>query len=141
MPGREICCTVNLEIWYSIDEGYKSYHILQDQLYDYISYSKHKRRQLSDRLAIARNKIQCNYIMPSGSIKPKNIVPIKSMKTKSFTSNLINEPCSLTPPPLPPKPFALIRRNASVPNFIDVDEYWASVGKNARKEIDLISFD
>src|ERR1051325_3718120 len=84
MPGREICCTVNMDIWYSIDGGYRPYHVSQNQLYDYISYSKHKRRQLSDRLAIARNKIQCNYIMPSGSIKPKNIVPIKSIKTKSF---------------------------------------------------------
>ncbi len=76
MPGREIRCTVNMDIWYSIDGGYRPYHVPQNQLYDYISYSKHKRRQLSDRLAIARNKIQCNYIMPSGSIKPKNIVPI-----------------------------------------------------------------
>ncbi|PKY45505.1 hypothetical protein RhiirA4_460107 [Rhizophagus irregularis] len=75
MPDREICCTVNLEIWYSIDEGYKSYHILQDQLYDHISYLKYKRCQLSDRLAIAKNKIQCNYI--------------KLMKTKDFTSSLI----------------------------------------------------
>ena len=79
--------------------------------------------------------------MPSGSIKPKNIVPIKSMKTKSFTSSLINELRSLTPSPLPPKPFALIQRSASAPSFIDVNEYWASVRKNARKEIDLISFD
>ncbi|CAG8690879.1 572_t:CDS:2, partial [Funneliformis mosseae] len=63
--------------------------------------------------------------MSNGSIKPKNIVPIKSIKTKSFTSNLINEPCSLTPP-LPPKPFALIQHSASVLSFIDVDEYWAS---------------
>ena len=91
MPSRGIRCTVNLEIWYSIDGLYRPYHVPQDQLYDYISYSKHKRRQLSDRLAIARNKIQCNYIMPSGSIKPKNIVPIKSMKTKSSISSLINE--------------------------------------------------
>ena len=60
MPGRKIHYTVNLEIWYSIDRLYRLYHILQNQLYDYISYSKHKRRQLSDRLAIARNKIQCN---------------------------------------------------------------------------------
>ena len=141
MPDREIRCTVNMDIWYSIDGWYRPYHVPLDQFYDYISYSKHKRRQLSDRLAIARNKIQCNYIMPSGSIKPKNIVPIKSMKTKSFTSNLINEPCSLTPPPLPPKPFALIQRSASASSFIDVNEYWASVRKNARKEIDLISFD
>ncbi|PKC07189.1 hypothetical protein RhiirA5_418525 [Rhizophagus irregularis] len=76
IPDKEICCTVNLEIWYSIDEGYKSYYILQDQLYDHISYLKHKRCQLSDRLFIAKNKIQCNYI--------------KLMKTKDFTSNLIN---------------------------------------------------
>jgi hypothetical protein len=54
------------------------YHVLQDQLYDYISYSKHKRRQLSDRLAIARNKIQCNYIMPSASnFEPAYISPAK----------------------------------------------------------------
>ena len=37
--------------------------------------------------------------------------------------------CSLTPPPLPPKPFALIQRSASAPSFIDVDEYWAFVRK------------
>ena len=108
MPGKEICCTVNLKIWYSIDKLYRPYHVLQDQLYDYINYSKHKKCQLSDKLAIARNKIQCNYIMLSGSIKPKNIVPIKSMKTKSFIFSLINEPRSLTPPLLSPKPFALI---------------------------------
>ncbi|GET52364.1 hypothetical protein GLOIN_2v1792321 [Rhizophagus irregularis DAOM 181602=DAOM 197198] len=77
IPDKEICCTVNLEIWYSIDEGYKSYYILQDQLYDHISYLKHKRCQLSDRLSIAKNKIQCNYI--------------KLMKTKDFTSNLISK--------------------------------------------------
>ena len=53
-------CTVNLEIWYTIDECYRPYHIPRNQFYDYISYSKHKRFQLSDRLAIARNKIQCN---------------------------------------------------------------------------------
>ncbi|RGB24679.1 hypothetical protein C1646_772734 [Rhizophagus diaphanus] len=52
MPSREIRCTVNLNIWYSIDRLYRLYHVLQDQLYNYISYSKHKRRQLSDRLAI-----------------------------------------------------------------------------------------
>ncbi|CAG8796985.1 15664_t:CDS:1, partial [Racocetra persica] len=38
----------------------------------------------------------------------QNIVPIKFMKIKSFTLSLIDEPRSLTPPPLPPKPFALI---------------------------------
>ena len=78
--------------------------------------------------------------MPSGSIKPKNIVPIKSMKTKSSISSLINKPRSLTPSSLPPKPFALIQHSASAPSFIDIDEYWASVRKNARKEI-VISFD
>ncbi|CAG8766673.1 15740_t:CDS:1, partial [Dentiscutata erythropus] len=30
------------------------------------------------------------------------------MKIKSFTPSLINEPRSLTPQPLPPKPFVLI---------------------------------
>ncbi|GBC04947.1 hypothetical protein RclHR1_05970004 [Rhizophagus clarus] len=54
MPGREIRCTVNLDIWYSINGSYTSYHVLLDQFYDYISYSKHKRCQLSDRLAIRR---------------------------------------------------------------------------------------
>src|SRR5215208_6857091 len=49
MPGREIYCTVNLDIWYSIDGGYRPY-VSQDQLHNYISYSEHKRRQLSDRL-------------------------------------------------------------------------------------------
>ena len=49
MPGREIYCTVNLDIWYSIDRGYRPY-VPQDQLHNYISYSEHKRRQLSDRL-------------------------------------------------------------------------------------------
>ncbi|CAG8661647.1 3147_t:CDS:1, partial [Dentiscutata heterogama] len=38
----------------------------------------------------------------------QNIMPIKSMKIKSFTTSLINEPCSLTPLLLLPKPFALI---------------------------------
>ncbi|CAG8520935.1 10243_t:CDS:2, partial [Dentiscutata heterogama] len=38
----------------------------------------------------------------------QDIVPIKSMKIKSFTPSLINEPHSLTPPPLLPKPFVLI---------------------------------
>ncbi|RIA97820.1 hypothetical protein C1645_813533 [Glomus cerebriforme] len=68
MPGREIRCTVNLEIWYSIDELYRPYHVLQNQLYDYKSYSKHKRCQLSDRIAIARNKIQCNYLASAPEI-------------------------------------------------------------------------
>ncbi len=77
MPGREIRCTINLDIWYSIDGSYRPY-VPEDQLYDYVSYSKHKRRQLSDRLTITRNKVQYNYIVPSRSIKPKNIVPIKS---------------------------------------------------------------
>ncbi|CAG8633025.1 16520_t:CDS:1, partial [Dentiscutata heterogama] len=38
----------------------------------------------------------------------QNIMPIKSMKLKSFMPSLINEPHSLTPPLLPPKPFVLI---------------------------------
>ncbi|UZO09461.1 uncharacterized protein OCT59_029684 [Rhizophagus irregularis] len=42
MPSRGIRCTVNLDIWYSIDGLYRPYHVPQDQLYDYISYSKHK---------------------------------------------------------------------------------------------------
>ncbi|CAI2195764.1 15439_t:CDS:1, partial [Funneliformis geosporum] len=45
-----------------------------------------------------------------------------------------DEPRSLTPPPLPPKPVALMDglkrypmlRSASASSFIDVDEYWAS---------------
>ncbi|GES78861.1 hypothetical protein GLOIN_2v1792321 [Rhizophagus clarus] len=64
MPGREIRCTVNLDIWYSINGSYTSYHVLLDQFYDYISYSKHKRCQLSDRLAIVRNQIQSKYTIP-----------------------------------------------------------------------------
>ncbi|PKY38909.1 hypothetical protein RhiirA4_483845 [Rhizophagus irregularis] len=39
MPSRGIRCTVNLDIWYSIDGLYRPYHVPQDQLYDYISYS------------------------------------------------------------------------------------------------------
>ncbi|CAG8483354.1 8694_t:CDS:2 [Funneliformis mosseae] len=35
-------------------------------------------------------------------------MPIKPMKTKSFTPSLINEPRSLTLPPLPPKPLMQI---------------------------------
>src|SRR4051794_12577829 len=123
MPSRGIRCTVNLDIWYSIVRLYRPYYVPQDQFYDYISYSKHKRHQLSDRLAIARNKIQCNYIISSRSIKPKNIVPIKSMKTKSSISSLINEPRSLTFSSLPLKPFALIQHSTSALSFIDVDEY------------------
>ena len=71
--------------------------------------------------------------MLSRSIKPKNIVSIKSMKTKSFTFSLINEPRLLTPPAIPPKPFTLIQRSASAPSFIDVDEYWGFCAKNAMK--------
>ncbi|CAG8467666.1 20331_t:CDS:2 [Racocetra persica] len=55
--------------------------------------------------------------------------------------HLLNETYLLTSPLLPPKPFAYIQRRAGVSSFIDVDGYWASVRKNTRKEIDLISFD
>jgi len=41
----------------------------------------------------------------------------------------------LTPPPLPPKPTALMKYSA-----IDVDNYWDSVRMNAKKERDLIYF-
>ncbi|RGB22433.1 hypothetical protein C1646_776106 [Rhizophagus diaphanus] len=75
---KGICYTVNLDIWYSIDGLYRPYHVLQDQLYDYINYLKHKRHQLFDRLAIARNKIQCNYIMPSApNFEPAYISPAR----------------------------------------------------------------
>ncbi|GES95147.1 hypothetical protein GLOIN_2v1792321 [Rhizophagus clarus] len=57
MPSRDIYCTVNLNLWYSIDGLYRPFNVPLDQFYDYISYLKHKRRQLSNRLAIARNKI------------------------------------------------------------------------------------
>ena len=59
MSDRKTHCTVNLDIWYTINECYRPYYILLDQFYDYISYSIHKRYQLSNRLAITRNKIQC----------------------------------------------------------------------------------
>ena len=52
----------------------------------------------------------------------QNIIPIKSMKIKSFMPSLINEPHLLTPSLLPPKPFVYIQYSA-------------------RKEMDLISFD
>ncbi|GBC05315.1 hypothetical protein RclHR1_06170019 [Rhizophagus clarus] len=39
MPSREIHCTVNLDIWYSINGLYRAYHVPLDQFYDYISYS------------------------------------------------------------------------------------------------------
>ncbi|GBB88573.1 hypothetical protein RclHR1_01510024 [Rhizophagus clarus] len=74
MPGKEIRCIVNIDVWYSIDGGYRPYHVPENQLYDYKRYSKHKRPQLSDRLAIARNKIQCNYTAPDKYTKPKNII-------------------------------------------------------------------
>ncbi|CAI2187167.1 17239_t:CDS:1, partial [Funneliformis geosporum] len=45
MPGRDYLCIMNMNICYSIDKGYRPYHVLQDQLYNYISYSEHKRRQ------------------------------------------------------------------------------------------------
>ena len=118
MPDRETRCTVNLDIWYTnIDGYYRPYHIPLDQFYDYISYSKHKKCQLSDRLAVARNQIQCNYTAPS-----------------KYT-----------------KPFALMQSSASAPEIsahrfersqvlIDARKYFDSVRKNARKEIDLISF-
>ncbi|CAG8735176.1 13751_t:CDS:1, partial [Dentiscutata erythropus] len=98
----------------------------------------------------------------------QDIVPIESMKIKSFTPSLINEPRLLTPLPLPPKPFALIgdlskyscKHSVSVPKIKNLwsdqlnmpnissrtslghvaDAYFNSVQKNA-KEIDLISFD
>ncbi|CAI2180557.1 15997_t:CDS:2, partial [Funneliformis geosporum] len=54
MPVRDYLCTVNMNICYSIDGGYRSYHVPQNQLHNYISYSEHKRRQLSDRLKPAR---------------------------------------------------------------------------------------
>jgi hypothetical protein len=135
---------VNLDIWYSIHGGYRPYHVPENQLYDYISYSKHKRRQLSDRLATARNKIQCNYTAPSKYTKPKNITPIKPVKTKDYTPSLIskfwNESCSLTPPPLPPKPVALMQCSASAPKIpayrfersrvlIDAKKYFNSLQK------------
>ncbi|GES82985.1 hypothetical protein GLOIN_2v1792321 [Rhizophagus clarus] len=65
MPGREIRCTVNLDIWCSINGLYRPYHVPLDQFYDYISYSKHKRRQLSDRLAIAKNTAQKHALLNS----------------------------------------------------------------------------
>ena len=81
---------------------YKPFNVPLDQFYDYISYLKYKRCQLSDRLAIARNKIQCNYTAPSKYTKPKNIMSIKPVETKDSTPSLIskfwNESCSLTPP-------------------------------------------
>ncbi|GBB83622.1 hypothetical protein RclHR1_10310005 [Rhizophagus clarus] len=39
MPSRKIHCTVNLDIWYSINESYRAYYVSLDQFYDYISYS------------------------------------------------------------------------------------------------------
>jgi len=63
MPGREICCTVNLDIWYSINGLYRSYHVPLNQFYDYISYLKHKRRQLSNRLAIVKNTAQKHALL------------------------------------------------------------------------------
>ncbi|GBB90620.1 hypothetical protein RclHR1_17610009 [Rhizophagus clarus] len=102
MPSRNTRCTVNLDIWYSIDGLYRPSNIPLDQFYDYISYSKYKRRQLSDRLAIARNKIQCNYTAPSKYTKPRNITSIKPVEIKDFTPSLIskfwNESRSLIPP-------------------------------------------
>ncbi|CAB4382492.1 unnamed protein product [Rhizophagus irregularis] len=71
----------------------------------------------------------------------------------------MDKPRSLTPPPLPPKPVALMsdferytmRRSVSAPEIsayrfersrvlIDAEEYFNSIRNNARKEIDLISF-
>ena len=71
MPSREIRCTVNMDIWYSIDGGYRPYHVPQDQLYDYISYSYHKRCQLSDRLTIARIKYNATISCLAGLLNPK----------------------------------------------------------------------
>ena len=50
MLGRDHLCTVNMDICYSIDEGYRPY-IPQDQLHNYISYSEPKKCQLSNRLS------------------------------------------------------------------------------------------
>ncbi|GES95164.1 hypothetical protein GLOIN_2v1792321 [Rhizophagus clarus] len=57
MLNRDIYCTVNLNLWYSIDGLYRPFNVSLNQFYDCISYLKHKRRQLSNKLAIARNKI------------------------------------------------------------------------------------
>ncbi|GES95128.1 hypothetical protein GLOIN_2v1792321 [Rhizophagus clarus] len=86
--------------------------------------------------------------------KPKNITSIKPVEIKDFMLSLIskfwNESCSLTPPLLPLKPFALMQCSASAPKIsayrfersqvlIDAGKYFDSVRKNAKKEIDLIS--
>lgn len=65
-------------------------------------------------IAIARNKIQCNYTAPSKFTKPNNIMPIEPMKTKDFTPSLIskfwNELCSI--------PVALMKRGAARLKYI-----------------------
>ncbi|CAB4376345.1 unnamed protein product [Rhizophagus irregularis] len=88
---------------------------------------------------------------------PKN--PVQYQSYYSQRESWMDKPRSLTPPPLPPKPVALMgdlerypmRRSASAPEIlanrfersrvlIDTEEYFNSVRNNARKEIDLISF-
>jgi hypothetical protein len=85
--------------------------------------------------------------------------PVQYQSYYSQRESWMDKPCSLTPPPLPPKPVALMgdlerypmRRSASAPEIlanrfersrvlIDAKEYFNSVRNNARKEIDLISF-
>ncbi|CAG8465498.1 23236_t:CDS:2 [Racocetra persica] len=74
-------------------------------------------------------------------IKPREIPQQWVIRIKDDLKDLIDESRSLTPSSLPPKPVIYIQYSASASSFIDVDEYWAFMQENARKEMDLISFD
>ncbi|CAB4397712.1 unnamed protein product [Rhizophagus irregularis] len=85
--------------------------------------------------------------------------PVQYQSYYSQRESWMDKPRSLTPPPLPPKPIALMsgferyamQRSVSVPEIpayrfeksqvlIDAEEYFNSIRNNARKETDLISF-
>src|SRR2546425_13181248 len=61
MPNSDYRYSVQLGVF--VREGYHSKYVPQDQLYCAKSWAIHKKRQLSDRLAVTKNKIyvQCNF--------------------------------------------------------------------------------
>jgi hypothetical protein len=102
---------------------------------------------------------QKNIYMNNTFLTPFPKKPVQYQSYYSQRESWMDKPRSLTPPPLPPKPVALMgslerypmQRSASAPEIsayrfersrvlIDAEEYFNSVRNNARKEIDLISF-
>ena len=104
------------------------------------------------------NNQQRNICMNNTFLTPFPKKPVQYQSYYSQKESWMDKPRSLTSP-LPPKPVALMgslerypmRRSASAPEIsayrfeksrilIDVEKYFNSVQNNARKEIDLISF-